>query len=509
MLPPASAFGLRSLLFLAFGWATVHGTTYYADAAAGKDTNAGMAVNVPWQTLAKINATVFQPGDSILLKSGSVWQGQLSPLGSGVPERVITMGSYGAGAKPRIDGGGIVAAVLLKNQEYWEIENLEVTNDAPEPAARRGVLILGDDAGRTLHHIHLRNLEVHHVRGMLGTEAAARTTGGIAFEIRGRAQPGRFDDIMVEKCSVTHVDNCGLFTWTDFRVHPRDPRWMELAFTNVTIRQNTLVDIGKNAVVIRSTRSPLIERNLVTSAAARLHGNAIYVFGCKDAIVQHNEVYGTKFDKVEGAAFDSDYNSEGTIIQYNYSHDNEGGLVNLCNNPQSVPPSGFNDGTIVRYNISQNDVFRVIAFDGPVTNTQIYNNTIYVGPGLAPKIIEFDLFGRSGGYAVRTAFRNNIIYNLGEATYAWGDSKENVFEHNCFYGRHPEGEPQDRLKITADPQFVSPGKGGRGVNTVEGYRLRANSPCVDAGLSIEGHGGRDYAGRPLYQNKPDIGAFEQ
>jgi hypothetical protein len=39
--------------------------------------------------------------------------------------------------KPVINGGGTVEdTVLLKNQEYWEIENLEITNTSP-PCARK------------------------------------------------------------------------------------------------------------------------------------------------------------------------------------------------------------------------------------------------------------------------------------------------------------------------------------------------------------------------------------
>ena len=41
---------------------------------------------------------------------------------------------YGGEAKPVINGHGEAEdAVLLKNQEYWEIRNLEVTNTGTSP----------------------------------------------------------------------------------------------------------------------------------------------------------------------------------------------------------------------------------------------------------------------------------------------------------------------------------------------------------------------------------------
>ena len=151
----------------------------------------------------------------------------------------------------------------------------------------------------------------------------------------------------------------------------------------------------------------------------------------------------------------------------------------------------------------------MIAFDGPVTNTQIYNNTIFVGKKLAPRIIEFDTFGKSAGYASRTWFRNNIFYNEGEGTYVWGESKESVFEYNCFFGNHPASEPDDRHKITADPLFMAPGTGGIGLASVGGYRLRGSSPCLGSGVLVIGNGGRDYWGSPLSNKHSDRGAFER
>ena len=41
-------------------------TTYYIDATAGSDTNAGTSPGAAWQTLAKVDATTFNPGDRIL-----------------------------------------------------------------------------------------------------------------------------------------------------------------------------------------------------------------------------------------------------------------------------------------------------------------------------------------------------------------------------------------------------------------------------------------------------------
>jgi hypothetical protein len=71
-----------------------------------------------------------------------------------------------------------------------------------------------------------------------------------------------------------------------------------------------------------------------------------------------------------------------------------------------------NVGTIVRYNISENDGHRSITISGPVQGTLIYNNTIYVGPNRMSDVV---LFTDWAGWPSRTSFFNNIFYVVGEA----------------------------------------------------------------------------------------------
>jgi hypothetical protein len=48
------------------------------------------------------------------------------------------------------------------------------------------------------------------------------------------------------------------------------------------------------------------------------------------------------------------------------------------------------------------------------------------------------------------------------------------------------------------------------MESVNGYRLCAGSPCIDSGVEIGWNGGRDYFGNPAPSGKTtDRGAFEQ
>src|ERR1700723_2581973 len=90
-------------ILLAAGALACHAATYYVDFAKGADANSGTEERAPWKTLEKVNAARFLPGDRILLKSGSSWQGQLSPASSGGDGAPLVIDRYGKGPRPRID----------------------------------------------------------------------------------------------------------------------------------------------------------------------------------------------------------------------------------------------------------------------------------------------------------------------------------------------------------------------------------------------------------------------
>jgi len=51
---------------------------FYVD-PAGNDSNSGTSPAAPWRTVAKVNASVFQPGDKVVFKSGGLWRETLQP----------------------------------------------------------------------------------------------------------------------------------------------------------------------------------------------------------------------------------------------------------------------------------------------------------------------------------------------------------------------------------------------------------------------------------------------
>ena len=495
---------------LALSVGLLPGATYYVDSAAGNDTNSGTSSNAAWQTLTKVNATTFSASDSLLLKSGGSWTGTLWPKGSGATNNVITINAYGGGAKPVIDGGGAADAVFLMNQEFWEINNLEVVNDAVADAERRGIHITGSNYVNTvIDHVHVKNCYVHNIRGILSVtdgDTVAKRTGGIIVEVLDDSPtPTRFNDILIEGNTITTVRNQGIVAagnrsaQNDF---PGTAAWDARKVSNLVIRSNTISDVTKNALILRLADSTcLVERNVCFDTATLDTGNTMFTASCDGAVFQYNEGYRNLAGDHDGSLYDADLRSVNIVFQYSYSHDNTHGL--FWNYPSA---SGANSNIIVRYNISQNDRGNIFSFSGDAgasATTYIYNNVVYLPSGSTNYLFD----SRSGVhtlYAWNNIFHvqsTNVIYDLTNITA--------TFDYNVFYGQHPASEPADAHKLTSDPLLVAPGTGTNGLATLSGYQLQTNSPCRDSGTNIAGNGGLDFFGNAVpFNSTADRGAHE-
>jgi hypothetical protein len=477
-------------------------TNYYVDAVNGDDANTGRSEDKAWKSLSKVSATTFLPASRILFKAGDVWVGRLYPKGSGNSTAPIIIDQYGEGNKPVIDGNGMTGTgtVYLYNQEYWEINNLEITNDGDADDDRRGVRIELENYG-TAHHIHLKNLYIHHIKGAVGQERYNKRTAGIGFGIEDAKIPTHFDDILVEGCLIHTCQNQGIITEYSKGggFYPGTEKFENVKFTNAAIRNNTIYEIAKNAMILRLWEGGIVENNLCYNTANGITGNTIFTAACDGTVFQYNEGYENNSPEHDGSLYDADLRSPRTIWQYSYSHDNAHGLFITCTVQED-------EDIVCRYNISQNDKGRIFCLNYPEMSTHIYNNTIYVGEGLSPEIISER--AKKTGTRYYT-FENNLIYNMGSATYDFSSTDySRLIDNNCFYGNHDSSEPADNNKTTGDPMLMAPGTAGTGLNTVNGYKLQPGSSCINTGKTIENNGAFDYWGNALNDGKTDIGAHE-
>ncbi|UUN28889.1 right-handed parallel beta-helix repeat-containing protein [Streptomyces sp. FIT100] len=467
------------------------GTTYYVDCLRGSDDAPGTGTATAWRTLDRASRA-YGPGDRLLLRRGRTCAGVLAPTGSGTAAEPISIDAYGKGAKPRIEGGGARAAVLLLNVEGWEVRNLDISNTgAPTTTDRRaGLLVRLTDFGTGSHYV-VDGVDVHDVNGADFKDPDP--SGGILFSVTGSAVPTRFDGVRIEDSTVRRTDRTGIgtsSTWGRRPEHPNGPGTSWEAITGLRIHRNEVYDVGGDGIVVQTAKGALVEHNYVNGFNMRSAGyNAgIWAWNSDDVLYQYNEVTGGH-GTLDSMAYDIDGGNNRNVYQYNYSHDNEGGFLLVCNGAGMTT-----NGNRVRHNISVNDrntmapygVVSVVC--APTTDTQIYANTIVTDRA------DTALVSNNGPTGV--TFRNNVFVGAPSAGSPIIDTRS-VYENNLYWHT---SQPRDPAALTADPLFVSASP-----TTPRDVRLSAGSPALGAGLPIGDGLTRDYFGNRI-PNPPNLGA---
>jgi hypothetical protein len=490
--------------------AAAAGTTYYVDATTGSDANSGSTAATAWKSLSKVNALTLAPGDNVLLRAGSVWQNQYLDLrGSGTAGSPIVVGSYGAGARPRIDFGnssvgGEGFGVRITNGSYWHIAGLEVTSGTQSTSMRRnGILILGSGAGGgAFRHIQIVGNWVHHIYGN------DRRTGGINIHARqsSGAVESTWDDVLIQDNIVDDVADTGIQTMTDALLDGSTWTHRTDAFTRLAIRGNTVTAIHRDGILTRASTGALIEHNTTdrigkyttadTSVVKYLPAVGVvaaqWAYSSDRATFQYNQASRTRRIEGDGQPWDFDVDVTNSVYQYNYSFLNEGGTLLMMDGTA---------GNVFRYNISQDDFDRSggafsIPFGGG--SLDVYNNVFY-------RSAERTGLLTTSNSAGRATYRNNVFYNLGSGSYGVGGGA--VYASNTFFGAHATVAP-DATRLTSDPGFTAPGGATSITDAAAAYTLSAGSASRDSGVVIAGNGGVDFSGRLLPATGVDRGAVE-
>ena len=571
------------------------GTTYYVSTLHGKDSNNGTSEDTPFYSLHKMNDIELKPGDKILLESGSVFKNDYLHLygQSGSKEAPIVISKYGSGSAPVIDTNGqgvwfqnygyrldntwhkyqgyVSSSILLYDSEYIEISDLEIVNNNPKVDTvynaadmmdRTGVAAVAQDKG-TIDHIYLKNLNIHDIIGNVYNKHM--NNGGIYFTVfmphdaQLRVKSGqenqstankrrdfissatgvpRYDDVLIEGCSVTNTNRWGIAVgytalWDKFADTAAidDDVINEYGSTNVVIRNNYVKDAGGDSITLMYCDRPLVEYNISDGAARQMHmkdylpsvdqgqrfAAAIWPWKCKDAVFQYNEAFDTRNTNGEngdGQAWDADW-GDGTVYQYNYSHNNGGGCLMVC--LQEAYRTTF------RYNISQNDLMGALCIFGS-PEAHIYNNVFYMKEG-----VPVNRANKSGSPAL---LENNIFYFSGEepgTDDSWNQGNNKTYSNNLYYNYAEGTTPTDAAGVVVAkgaPVFENPGTApalttgsinlhnAAGVRSVfDGYKLAENSRAIGAGKVVTDKFGKavekDFFGNSLEGvTAIDIGAYQ-
>ncbi|MBQ7303143.1 MAG: hypothetical protein IJW89_06135 [Clostridia bacterium] len=427
--------------------------TFYVDNKKGNDNNDGTSEAKAWKSLEKVNSRYYQPGDSILFKSGDTFDGTLDIKGYGTAKDRLTIGTYGGTKKAKINARGAVEKSVTVAADYFTLENLEITG----PGALTGLQI-GTAHGGANKGIIVQNCYVHDIN--TNDKEFAYSNAGINLNATG-TEPTWFDGAVVRNNVVENVARVGIYltgawgdrpgaSWGasgDLYKNDNDGWWPN---ANCSISGNTILDAHGDAILVIGAKDVTIEKNFVNNAFCvpvskfnyieekgwNIASAAVWVANTNNAVMQYNDVGYTHLEGAfaDGEAFDIDGANKETYVQYNYSHDNMGGFLLMCEFEEALKytASSFHH---IRFNLSVNDATKagqgVFMATASKAQMYIYNNTIVKTTTGSNAI---NVFGDIENYL----FQNNIFYGAGCYNLQLNANCTNVkFDNNVFTGGTP------------------------------------------------------------------------
>ncbi|MEZ0075888.1 right-handed parallel beta-helix repeat-containing protein [Planotetraspora sp. GP83] len=105
------------------------------------------------------------------------------------------------------------------------------------------------------------NLTIHHVSGNV-----SKMTGGIIFDVQDTSVPSAYDDVVIYGNDVYSVDRSGINFGSFWWCRPEVGRTGDLPYHpwgKVTVRNNTVHDVGGDGIVLQYTDGGIAEYNTI------------------------------------------------------------------------------------------------------------------------------------------------------------------------------------------------------------------------------------------------------
>lgn len=524
-------------------------TTYYVDATNGKDTNSGTSPAFPWKTIAKLNATTFAAGDTVLLCRDCIWREQWTWKGSGgTAGNVITVDAYGAGNQPQIRGTEFLTGWTLNSGSIYQVSYTNAITTvlliedgviATKVGSLGAIVSPGqfyaDDINHIIYYRALHsdspNTHLMEVGGRnnciscsnaaylafnnLYLHGAGGSSGGC---LKCAPTTAQSSNITINNCEVDYAaytgvwfsyfaDNPGLdnIHITNCNIHHNyilgahiDPQDAAHRFTNVSItgshiHHNGNLTSGLHGCYVRFTQAPIITDNEIDHNVGSINiSGGLYMASSPNSYLRRNRVHDNYQTGVHW-----DVNSNGFDCQYNltWGHTHQGFMIEEHYRA---------DGTsLLAHNLSFNDICGVL-----------------IGPGLNIHVV-------TGVTIVNNIFYNEFTRAVGIDTTNGGlpsDSFDNTVDYN-IYNVNPNGDGAlmqtiapganytfaqwqaftgwDAHSQNVDPQLVNYVNDGTG-----NYHLKSSSPAIGAGIATSADPSTDYDSNPVPLNgRYDIGPY--
>jgi len=533
--------GALTVLLFTTGGKIAQAANYYVSPTGNDTANSGTSSSTPWQTINKINNINFLPGDNIYFQGGQSFSGKIyldkNDVGTGTTSP-ITISSYGSG-RATINGGA-GTAFFAYNTAGIKINNINFIGNGAATNTADGVSFYMDLPNNTkLDGININNSDI----------SGFGKTGLIIGSWNGKSG---FKNISLTNIAShdNKKDGINIYGFNTINsvgyCHQNVYIGYSIAYNNGGDSSLTTTPTG-SGIIMSNTDGGTIEYSSAYNNGFNNHSAAgpvgIWTYESNNVRIQYNESYNNRTQAGDGDGFDLDGGTTNSLMQYNYSHGNDGGGFMLVQFSGARPWSN----NIVRYNISENDsrktgygVIHLFNGGSGLSSAQVYNNTIYLTPATtgAPSAVYLhnpstnmkfynNIFSTTGGVKLL-----NIVSGQTGLQFAGNNYYTNGGAFNITYGTTTyislasfrTGTNQEKLNginvgFNVNPLLTSPGTGGTiGNATLLGnltaYKLTSTSTMVNQGLNLQTQFGitpgiRDFYNSTLPQGSAyDIGAHE-
>lgn len=490
--------------------------TYFVS-TAGNDSNNGITTGTSWKTLGPINSKTVLPGDTFKFNGGDTFSGSglfIQNVAS-TQASPVTLDSYGTGRATISSPVGSTGCFIYK-MGGCVIQNLNFTGPGVATANKDGVSFYNDAAGSVVYpYIRITGCTV------------TGFVNGIA--IGGGSGTSGYSDVRVTNCDCNANSKNGITMYGAWGGTTPSYALGNVYVGNCTTYNNTGI---AGATEPTGSGIQLGQVNSGTIEFCTAYGNGasnnfvagpigIWCWECTGVTIQSCESYNNLSGGGDGGGFDLDGGCTNCKMQYNYSHGNKGGGFGVFQFDGASPFAN----NVVRYNISENDIGGGITLwsdpGDSITNTQIYNNTVYNSAGTAFRVLPNTTMSGitvtnnilltsnqwlidSQNTAGLTFNKNNYYPMAGTFVIWWGGTQYNS---RVAWG-------QDSGGFQADPMLQNPGGGGTIgdtalLPTMTAYRINsAGSPMINAGAVVSSPGSFDFYGDALFSGAADVGSDE-
>lgn len=469
--------------------------------------NGDGTVDAPLNTIAW--RFELRPDQHLLFRRGTTCEGTLRVASGDNGAMRASVGAYGDGPLPRIVGTGR-DAVRLEDPSNLTVRDLDISNPGSGgplgegDQIRNGLRVTAQS--EAVRNLVLRDLLIHDVDGDL----TKNPEGSAAIQVSATGPtPMRFEDLLISGNRITSVSRSAIsLTGTNDPNRPdADQPWPN-ASRGVVIEDNRIDLVAGDGIVTRGTDGAVIRGNVVSRGnlagrpvldpAGAMCNAGIWAFRANNTVIRGNEVFGMEHNGCDGTGFNVDYRQDGTVVEGNYSHDNEGGFILLCTDEATHRAD-------VRFNLSVDDGAMINhgpcgiteGILGDLSGIRVFNNTVVSDdPAVTIQLAPVESLYQPGTFR----FENNLLY---ARTLADRIPCGDYCSHNAFLNLPPSGSSP----LTADPLLAGPLVGGEGMAAANGFKLQEGSPLRGAGTQVPSSGPGDFFGHPIPE-RPSIG-FDQ